>query len=77
MMEKEEREEEPTLDLKLETTSVSLAEIDFMKDLRQKGMSYGAIGERVFDKYGFTLDPRDVQKIVHGLFDKKKEKKGA
>ncbi|MBY8998821.1 MAG: hypothetical protein KGD60_13925 [Candidatus Thorarchaeota archaeon] len=41
-------------------------EIDFMKDLRQKGMSYGGIGEKVFDKYGYSMDARDVRRLVLG-----------
>ena len=52
------------------------AEIDFMKDLRLKGTSYGEIGERVFDKYGYSLDARDVRRIIIGLKNKKKEKRG-
>ena len=48
----------------------SKEEIEFMKDLSQKGLSYGGIGEKLFDNYGYTLDPRDISKIV------RKKKKG-
>ena len=48
-------------------------EIDFMKNLRVQGKSYGEIGEKVFDKYGYSLDARDVQRLILG---RKKEKKG-
>ena len=51
-------------------------EMNFMNDLRQKGLSYGAIGEKVFDKYGYTLDARDVRRIILELAGKKKWKKG-
>jgi hypothetical protein len=41
-------------------------ELDFMKDLRQKGMPYGGIGEKLFDKYGYSMDARDVRRLVLG-----------
>ena len=44
-----------------------------MKDLRQKGLSYGAIREKLFDKYGYTLDARDVRKIILGWENKEKK----
>jgi hypothetical protein len=40
------------------------AEIGFMNDLRNEGLSFAKIGEKLFDKYGYTLDPRDIQKIL-------------
>ncbi len=43
---------------------------------RQNGMSYGEIGERIYDRYGYTLDARDVRKIILGILRKKKEKRG-
>jgi hypothetical protein len=48
-------------------------EIDFMKDLRQIGTSYGEIGEKLFDRFGYTLDPRDIWKILQTGNSKKKE----
>ncbi|MHA2150222.1 MAG: right-handed parallel beta-helix repeat-containing protein [Candidatus Thorarchaeota archaeon] len=48
-------------------------EIDFMKNLRVQGKSYGEIGEKVFDKYGYSLDTSDVQRLILG---RKKGKKG-
>jgi hypothetical protein len=41
-----------------------------MEDLRTKGISYAKIGEHLFDKYGYTLDPRDIRRLI-----KKREKK--
>lgn len=49
-------------------------EVEFMKQLRKKGISFGEIGERIYDKYGYTLDSRDIQRLILG---KKKIKKGA
>ncbi len=50
-------------------------EMNFMNDLRQKGLSYGEIGEKVFDKYGYTLDARDVRRIVLELTGKRNGKR--
>jgi len=62
-------------------TSVSLAcfsmKSNFMLDLRTKGESYGEIGEKVFDKYGYTLDARDIRRIIFGIESKKKEERGS
>lgn len=41
-------------------------EIDFMKNLRQEGASYGTIGMKLFDEFGYTLDARDVRRIILG-----------
>ena len=49
----------------------SVDEIGFMRTLRQGGASYGEIGEKLFDEYGYTLDPRDIRKIL----EKEKKKK--
>jgi len=38
-----------------------------MKQLREKGVSYSKIGERVFDKYGYTLDPRDIRSRLSAI----------
>ena len=46
------------------------------QECNKKGSSYGEIGERVFDKYGHSLDSRDVRRLVQGMSRKKKEKKG-
>ena len=45
-----------------------------MKRLRNKGVSYGAIGEWLFEKYRYSLDARDIRRILLGLEHKKKEK---
>ena len=39
-------------------------EIRLMSKLRDKGMSFGEIGEELFDRYGYTLDPCDIQRII-------------
>ncbi len=55
----------------------SKAEIDSMNTLRQDGMSYGEIGEKLYDQYGYSLDPRNIWKILQDGQQKKKEKKRA
>ncbi|TXT57823.1 MAG: hypothetical protein BAJATHORv1_10531 [Candidatus Thorarchaeota archaeon] len=42
----------------------SQEEIIFMKQLRAEGVSYGLIGEHLFDKYGYTLDPRNIRDFI-------------
>jgi hypothetical protein len=40
-------------------------EVKFMSNLRGQGISYGEIGEKLYDKFGYTLDPRDIRKIIN------------
>ncbi len=42
----------------------SKVEIDFMKTLRQNGKSYGEIGEKFYDQFGYSMDPRSIWKIL-------------
>lgn len=44
----------------------SWSEIEFMKHCRRNGLSYASIGEKLYDKYGYTLDVRDIWKLVKG-----------
>jgi len=51
-------------------------EIGFMKSQRPRGSSYGEIGEAIFDKYGYTLDPRDIRRILQKEISRKKNGEG-
>ncbi|UCE10259.1 MAG: hypothetical protein JSW61_15010 [Candidatus Thorarchaeota archaeon] len=48
-----------------------VAEVEFMANLREKGTSYGRIGEELFDTFGYTLDPRDIRKLIQERQSKK------
>ena len=53
------------------TNSLSDIENQFMFKQRELGFSYGAIGEKLYDEFGYTLNPRDIQRIL-----KKQREKG-
>ena len=42
-----------------------------MVSLRDEGCSYGEIGEKLFDSFGYSLDARDIRKLIK----KKKERR--
>ncbi|MHA1480070.1 MAG: hypothetical protein ACTSQZ_01425 [Candidatus Thorarchaeota archaeon] len=44
--------------------SSSKDETSFMVRLRKTGMSYSEIGEKLFDKYGYTIDARDIRNLI-------------
>jgi len=41
-------------------------EIEFMKERRREGCSYASIGEKLYDEYGYTLDARDIWRLIKG-----------
>jgi len=41
-------------------------EIRFIANERASGASFGAINEKIFDTYGYTLDTRTIQRLIEG-----------
>jgi len=41
-------------------------ETRFMANERASGASFGAINEKLFDTYGYTLDTRTMQRLIEG-----------
>ena len=41
-----------------------ISDIEYMTKLRKEGLSYNDIGVRIFDRYGYSLDPRDIWRIL-------------
>ena len=39
-------------------------EIKLMVELRNKGLSYPKIGEELYDRFGYSLDPRSIWHII-------------
>ena len=39
-------------------------EVEFMTKLAREELSFGTIRERLHDRYGYTLDPRDIQRFT-------------
>jgi len=40
------------------------SEIVFMIEMRRQGLSYGAVREKLFDRYGYAIDTGDIQRLV-------------
>ena len=50
----------------IQTNPPSAGEVRFMEDLRRRGFSFGEIRKRLYEKYGYTIDQRDISRLVQG-----------
>ena len=44
--------------------TVLCSKVPFGFRISTNDMSYGEIGEKLFDKYGYTLDARNIRKLI-------------
>lgn len=61
---------------KIHSSPPSDEEMRFMIHRRHDDFSYAKIGEALYDKYGYTIDPRDIRLLID-RYEKKKDERGA
>ncbi|MHA2147534.1 MAG: hypothetical protein ACXAAN_02660 [Candidatus Thorarchaeota archaeon] len=61
---------------RIQSNPLSTEETRFIIEQRKRGLSYGGIDEALFDKYGYTLDPRSIWNIVNKKSMNAKKKNG-